>query len=68
MMYLKDDNLFQIKKTLRKVLLDNWTILFETNGAFPRRLFFFLLFYSRKLSGFLMLKIYGMVNNDELNM
>lgn len=34
MMYLKDDNLFQIKKTLRKVLLGNWTILFETNGAF----------------------------------
>lgn len=35
MMYLKVDNLFQIKKkTLRKVLLDNWTILFETNGAF----------------------------------
>lgn len=32
MMYLKDDNLFQIKKTLRKVLLDNtvrdkWSIL-----------------------------------------
>lgn len=67
MMYLKDDNLFQIKKTLRKVLLDNWTILFETNGAFSRRLFF-LLFYSRKLSGFLMLKIYETVNNDELNM
>lgn len=67
MMYLKDDNLFQIKKTLRKVLLDNWTILFKTNGAFSRRLFF-LLFYSRKLSGFLMLKIYGTVNNDELNM
>lgn len=67
MMYFKDDNLFQIKKTLRKVLLDNWTILFETNEAFSRRLFF-LLFYSRKLSGFLMLKIYGTVNNDELNM
>lgn len=67
MMYLKDDNLFQIKKTLRKVLLDNWTILFKINGAFSRRLFF-LLFYSRKLSGFLMLKIYGTVNNDELNM
>lgn len=52
MMYLKDDNLFQIKKTLRKVLLDNWTILFDTNGAFPRRLFFFYFFIVENYRGF----------------
>lgn len=65
MMYLKDDNLFQIKKKkgavgqLDNTVRDKWSIL-------PKAIF--LLFYSRKLSGFLMLKIYGTVNNDELNM
>lgn len=57
MMYLKVDNLFQIKKNSQKgaieqldnTVRDKWSIL-------PKAIFF-LLFYSRKLSGFLMLKI-----------
>lgn len=40
MMYLKDNNLFQIKKNYQKGAIGQLDELFETNGAFSRRLFF----------------------------